>query len=45
MLKQEEDKDKKFEDLTEKQKKMLKEIVLARIKQSKLPNNIRLSIG
>jgi len=38
-------KDKKFKDYTKKQQEMIKEIVLARLKQSKLPNNIRLSIG
>jgi len=36
-------KEKKFEDLTEEQQKMLKKIVIARIKQ--MPDNLRLSIG
>jgi len=37
--------EKKFEELTPKQQQMIKEIVLARLKASKLPNNMRLSIG
>ena len=45
MLKQQKDEveNKKFEDLTEKQKKIIKEITLARLKQ--IPDNFRLSIG
>ena len=39
------EKEKDFEELTPKQQKMWKEIVLARLKNSKLPSNLRLSIG
>ena len=37
------DEEKKFEDYTEEQKQMIKEIVIERIK--KMPDNFRISIG
>lgn len=39
------EKEKKFEELTPEQQEMWKELVLARLKASQLPNNMRLSIG
>jgi len=42
-MKIEEKQDKKFEDYTLKQQEMIKEIVIARLKQ--MPKNFRLSIG
>jgi len=42
-MKEKEPKEKKFKDYTKEQQELIKEMVIARIKQ--MPDNLRLSIG